>query len=360
MQLSYQARYYNGHSAKPFTVDFSFTETGIQILYTDEKGNNQQDNWVKEDIKETDFSSAIITLRYGTDFPYKQLEITNQDALAEYRKIFKPHRIKRWTHFPSGRLIALLVGGFILSIILSYFYLLPFAADQIAQRFPKDLEISLGGEMYQSILQRSVIDSSKTETINHFFNQLNIHSEYPVRITVVKDSIVNAFAVPGGGIVVYDAILKEMKEPEALAALLAHEYSHVELKHATRNVFRNLAGYLFISIIFSDVNGIAAIVLNNAEKLRTLKYTRDLEQEADANGLDILKRNHISSTGMVQLFEQLKKEEIITLHEALSTHPELDTRIDYAKTFAKENPYTVEQNDSLNFYFGQLKTDTTW
>lgn len=360
MQLSYQARYYNGHSAKPYTVNFSFTETGVQILYTDEKGNSQQDNWLRKDIRETDFSSAIVTLRSGDDFPYKQLEITDQDALAEYRKIFKPHRIKQWVHFPSGKVIALLIGGFIVSIILSYLYLLPFVADQIAQRFPKDLEISMGNEMYTSILQKSVIDSSKTEAVNHFFEQLHVETDYPVHITVVKDSVVNAFAVPGGGIVVYDAILKDMKEPEALAALLAHEYSHVKLKHATRNIFRNLAGYLFISILFSDVNGIAALVLQNAENLRTLKYTRDLEQEADANGLEILKHNQLSSKGMIQLFEQLKKEDSFTVHELLSTHPELDSRIDFAKSFAKQNPYTVKQNDSLNFYFNQLQTDTTW
>lgn len=360
MQLSYQARYYNGHSAKPFTVDFSYTESGIQILYTDEKGNNQLENWSREEISETDFSSAIVTLRYGAHFPHKQLEITNPDAIAEYRKIFKPKRLKQWVHFRSGKLMLLLIGGFILSILLSYFFLLPFVADHIAQRFPKDLEISWGDEMYTSILGNSKIDSSKTETINRFYEQLHIKSDYPIHITVVNDSIVNAFAVPGGGIVVYDGILKEMKEPEALAALLAHEYSHVELKHATRNIFRNLAGYMFISILFSDVNGIAAIVIQNAENLRTLKYTRSLEQEADANGLEILKRNKLSSKGMVQLFEQLKKEEQFTLNEWLSTHPELDSRIDYAKTFSKENPYTPQQNDSLDFYFAQLKADTTW
>lgn len=360
MELSYKARYYNGYSAKPHTVDFSFTDSGLQISYTDEAGNFKQEIWLTENIQETEFSAAIVTLRHGNQFPQQQLDVTDRSAIERYRQEYKPHKLKQWIHFRSGRLLVILIGGFILSVALSYFYLLPFMADQVAQRFPKDMEVSLGDEMYASILQQSAIDSAKTESINHFFKQLTIKSEYPVRITVIKDSVVNAFAVPGGGIVVYDAILKNMKEPEALAALLAHEYSHVALKHATRNVFRNIAGYLFVSILFSDVNGIAALVIQNAETLRTLKYSRDLELEADANGLEILKQNNLSSKGMVQLFEQLKKEESMAVNELLSTHPELDTRIDFAKKFSKENPIQPTTHDSLQFYFNQLQSDTSW
>ena len=360
MQLSYKARYYNGHSTKPFTVDFSFTETGIHIQYEDETHTTRSETWLKADIHETDFSSSIVTLRYGTTFPYQQLEITDQQALAEYREHYSRGTLKHWIHHRTGRVLALAIGGFVVSILLSYFYLLPFAADQIAQRFPKDLEISLGDEMYQSLLGQSAIDTAKTEAINHFFQQLDIPTDYPIHITVVKDSIVNAFAVPGGGIVVYDAILKDLNEPEALAALLAHEYSHVELKHATRNLFRSIAGYAFISILFSDVNGVAAVVLQNAHTLRTLKYSRELEQEADANGLEILKNNHLSSKGMVHLFERLKKEDHLQVNELLSTHPELDARIDFAKTFARQHSYSIKANDSLQFYFNRLKTDTAW
>ncbi|MES2778670.1 MAG: M48 family metallopeptidase [Bacteroidota bacterium] len=360
MQLSYKARFENGTSPKPFTANISFTESGILINYTNEEGHFKQEQWPKASLIEKEFSSSIITLRNGTGVSYKQLEITDRQALSEYRLLFKPNKRKHPTSGRSGRLIVLVIGGFLLALVLSYFYLLPFAADKIAQGFPKKLEIAMGDQLYASILEQSIIDSAKTEAINLFFGQLHIESDYPVRITVVKDTIVNAFAVPGGGIIVYDAILKEMKHPEALAALLAHEYSHVELKHATRNVFRNLAGYVFISIVFSDANSIATIVLNKAENLRTLKYSRDLEQEADANGLEILKRNHLSASGMTRLFEQLKKHETTPLHEALNTHPELNARMDYANAFAKENPYAAEQNDSLNFYFLQLKTETTW
>ncbi|MES2558808.1 MAG: M48 family metallopeptidase [Bacteroidota bacterium] len=366
--MSYKARYENGLSSQPFTVDISLSEVGVSISYTDEEGIFRQEQWLQPSLIEKQVSSSIITLRNGAGVPYKQLEITDQRAIAEYRSLFKQKKQKR-SPLPfgsaqgpgrTGRKVVLLIAGILTVLVLSYLYVLPYAADKIAQNFPKDLEISLGDRMYSSILASSTIDSAKTTAINNFFRQLHIESEYPVRITVVKDTIVNAFAVPGGGIVVYDALLKEINEPEALAALLAHEYSHIELKHATRNMFRNVAGYVFISMVLSDANGIASIVLRNTENLRTLKYSRDLEHEADANGLEILKRNHLSPEGMIKLFEQLKEQETATTYEALSTHPELDARIEYVKSYAEKNPFPIEQHDSLNLYFGRLKNNASW
>jgi beta-barrel assembly-enhancing protease len=360
MQLSYKARFENGQSPLPYTVDVSFSEEGILISYVNEEGELFSDRWMSASITEKQNTSSIITLRYGTGVPYEQLDITDPQALAAYRLLFKPRNQKIRLSLTPARLLLPLIGGFIGTLILAYLYLLPLVADEIARRFPKDMEIAIGNKMYASILEQSEIDTARTEAIQHFFAQLHIRSEYPIRIAVVRDTIVNAFAVPGGGIVVYDAIVRNMKTPEELAALLSHEYSHVELKHATRNLFRNLGGYLFLSMVISDANGIASILLRQSENLRTLKYSRDLEHEADVNGLKILKRNQVSASGMVALFEQLKKQETGAVTETWSTHPDIDARIVNAKLFARENPYATMQHDSLNFYFKQLQYDNRW
>jgi predicted Zn-dependent protease len=359
MELSYKGRYYNGHASTPFTADISFGENGLQISYANEAGEYVWVNWNREAIKETDLSSSIVVLRYGEIFPYQQLEITDSTFIAEYRRIFKISTMQRWMHFRTPGMIALVILGFVLSVVLGYLFVLPFAADQVAQSFPRDYEVAMGEKIYESVLSSESIDTAKTEAINQFFHALHVQTEYPVKITVVKSSTVNAFALPGGGIVVYDAILKGMEKPEDLAALLSHEFSHVELKHATRNIFRNLAGYLFISVLFSDLNGIASVVVQNAENMRTLKYSRDLEHEADANGLKILQQNRLDPKGMIRLFEQLKKEDIPQISEILSTHPDLDARIDFIKSFQQEHPYTPKHNDSLQFYFQRIKGDTT-
>lgn len=357
MEQVYKGRYFNGKTATPHTVDVVWYEHGFEIRFSSPATPSML--WEKSGIQQTELSSAIVTLRYGDTFPQQQLEVTDVDFIARYKKEFGVHVLHK-VRYTSAKVLISLLLALAGAVWLSYLYVLPLLADYTAQAFPRDYEIKMGQQIYESVLEGEDIDTAKTEAINQFFHQLKVPQDYPVKITVVKSPVVNAFALPGGGIVVYDGILKDMKSADQLAALLSHEFSHVQLKHATRNLFRSLAGYLFVSILFSDVNGVASVVVDNANQLRNLSYSRELETEADNHGLQLLKENKISAAGMKALFEQLKKESGgIEVSEIISTHPDLDNRIKNAEQFMRENKYGLSFNDSLVFYFAQLKTDST-
>jgi predicted Zn-dependent protease len=290
-------------------------------------------------------------------FPAQQLDITDRDFITRYKQAY-PRTFAQRLNMTAAGVVATSLLLLLLVLWAAYVWLLPAIATYGAKVFPKDYEIELGQKMYVSVLEGEQIDSSKTIAINQFFNQLKIEKSYPAKITVVKSNITNAFAMPGGGIVVYDAILNNMNSPEQLAALLAHEYSHVELKHATRNLFRTLSGYLFLSIIFGDMSGVGGVLIENAHELRNLSYSRDLETEADNHGLKILEQNNISNQGMIDLFELLKKESNgVQVNELISTHPDLDNRIKNVQEFASQHPYKIKPNDSLSIYFNQLNNN---
>jgi Zn-dependent protease with chaperone function len=354
MHKLFKARFYDGVSSQAYTVDVSLEDNALRIDFFKDS-ISQTIIWDKKDIKEVQYSSSIISLKYGDQFPYQQIDVTDKNFINEYRNHFKVSAYNRIAHSSSRGVMLSILVGFVGLALLSYFYLLPFLADVFARSFPKEYEISLGEKLYESVLAGEEIDSAKTVAINHFFNQLKIEGDYPVKITVVEKNITNAFALPGGGIVVYDKIIDEMDTYEELAALLAHEYSHVQLKHATRNIFRSLSGYLFISMLFGDVSGVSAVVIQNADNLRSLKYGRSLEHEADENGLHILKANKIDANGMAELFKKLKKESSFEMAEMLSSHPDIDARIDFVDSFQKEESFVPEKNDSLAYYFNELK-----
>ncbi len=353
MEQVYKGRYFNGKTTTPYVVDVVWFEHGFEIRFSDAQQSSVL--WERSAIQQTELSSAIVTLRYGSSFPQQQLEITDLDFIARYKQEFGVHVLHK-VRYTSAKVLISLLLALAGAVWLSYLYLLPLLADYTAQAFPRDYEIKMGQQIYESVLEGEDIDTAKTEAINQFFKQLDVPKDYPVKITVVKSDVVNAFALPGGGIVVYDGILKDMKSADQLAALLSHEFSHVQLKHATRNLFRSLAGYLFVSILFSDLNGVASVVVDNANQLRNLSYSRELETEADNNGLQILKQNKISASGMKALFEQLKKESGgLEVSEIISTHPDLDNRIKNAEQFMRDNTYPFSFNDSLVAYFTQLK-----
>ena len=150
-----------------------------------------------------------------------------------------------------------------------------------------------------------------------------------------------------------------MDNYKELTALLSHEFSHVELKHSTKNIFRSLSSYFLLSLLFGDASGVTAVVIQNADQLKQLGYSRSLEEEADRNGLKLMKQRQVDPEGMTGLFNALKKEEgdAGSIPQFLSSHPLTTERISYVnKDIAKHN-YTVTEDAQLDSLWVEIKNN---
>ena len=118
-----------------------------------------------------------------------------------------------------------------------------------------------------------------------------------------------------------------MKTAPELVALLGHEVTHVTERHSLKSMFRGAASGIFISMIFGDVS---TWLLSKADEFRQMDYSRELETEADNNGLKIMLLNHVDPQGMLALLNILKNESVEqpALMKYLSTHPDTQARID--------------------------------
>lgn len=224
------------------------------------------------------------------------------------------------------------LGALLIVLLLAvYFWLIPFLAGRTANALPVEYEIKMGESAYNAMAGDFKVNDSLSVLVNKFFAALHIPTRYPVKITVVEQEQINAFAVPGGRIVVFTGLLKQMQRPEELAALLAHEFSHVELRHTTRSLLQTLGTYMMVSLVFGDLSGITAIVVENANTLKHLEYSRSLEKEADLNGLALLEARHINGEGYIWLFRTLEKDAGAAASEWLSSHPDLGNRARYVQ-----------------------------
>ncbi|HZF63577.1 MAG TPA: M48 family metallopeptidase, partial [Chitinophagaceae bacterium] len=231
------------------------------------------------------------------------------------------------------------------------------AAAALANRFPRSYEKSIGDQVFAAMKKDFDVDEGKTKYINDFFRQLNIPSDYQIRVTVVKGDVMNAFALPGGNIVVYDKIIHGISTYPALAALLSHEFTHVQYRHTVRAMLRQFGSSVIISLIAGDATAIGGVVVSHADELKGLSYSRRLEKEADDAGARILAERNISCEGFVQLFSMLKKEAgAPKTAEWMSSHPDLDKRIDNIRgdNLCKNSHPQVDS--SLSRIFLQLKT----
>lgn len=357
---AYSGKYYiQGGEEQEATI--LFLKDRLSIGLRDEHGNPRIVYWPYEQVIRDNFwkrGQAIV--RCGT-YPIQTIEVNEKEFAEKLELTIREKETSWFGRFMSKnqwRMIRMLTI-FIVIVVSAYIWLVPFLAERLAKRVPVSYEETLGDGIYNAIQPTFTIDADKTAYINDFFRELNIDSKYNIRITVVKENISNAFAMPGGNIIVYDKIIAEMNGYEELAALLSHEFTHVEERHTTRSLFRQQASSLFISIIFGDVGTIGNVIVGSADDLKGLSYSRRLEKDADLNGLRILSERKIDCNGFVHLFELLEKE-IGQMDgestEWISSHPDIEKRIAYAKASELFNKNGVEVNETLKTLFMKIKT----
>ena len=151
------------------------------------------------------------------------------------------------------------------------------------------------------------------------------------KFKVIDKDEINAFACPGGFIYIYTGLLEVLDNEAQLAAVLAHEVSHVVARHSIKKL-QNIYGYAILAeIALGDkTEGTAGDIVNVAAMLILQGYSRDNEFEADRYGILYMKNAGYNPKGMIQVFEKFKKMEgssmsgVLTL---LSSHPPPADRI---------------------------------
>jgi predicted Zn-dependent protease len=228
-----------------------------------------------------------------------------------------------------GRLVSGLGWAVIAAIALGpvlVLSLLWWQADRIvgaaADRVPVSWEQQLGESAYAQLTLGATVltEGPSVEAVRAIGDRLaaQIHSPYTFRWHVIDDRQVNAFAVPGGHVVVFTGLLREAGSPEELAGVLAHEIQHVVLRHSVHGLIRSLGWSATLQILFGGTGPLSGIG-EAASRLGSLKFGRDQETASDVEGLKLLRRAKIDARGMVAFFEKLaSKENGIAL---LSTHP---------------------------------------
>jgi predicted Zn-dependent protease len=145
-------------------------------------------------------------------------------------------------------------------------------------------------------------------------------SPYKFEVTVVKSDVINAFALPGGYVVVFTGLIKKAESGEEVAGVLSHELNHVLQRHGLERIVKSLGLMAVAAIVFGNQQGLVGMMKQLGVELFTLKFGREQETEADLKGLQLLQRAKIDPAGMITFFERLSAKDEGRM-EWLSTHP---------------------------------------
>lgn len=199
----------------------------------------------------------------------------------------------------------------------------------VANRVSLETELSIGDRALAQLEVEHVLtqEGLPATTVAAIGTRLTQGSRYRYRWYVSADREVNAYALPGGIVIVNAGMIENAANAQELAGVLAHEVQHIEHRHTLQQMIHSAGWAAVLAVVLGDVSGITAIVVH---QLGNLRNSRQLEAQADTEGMKALARAGIPLDGMASLFGRLANDERRRGGEGvalLSSHPATQERI---------------------------------
>ena len=219
-----------------------------------------------------------------------------------------------------------------------------FLADQMVEKIPIEWEVTVGQSILKMLPVAQKPDPEVLKVLQDtvdFLKQSLPGNPYDLKVYILPVEQVNALALPGGPIVIFEGLIDKAESPEELAGVLAHEIQHILLRHSTRGILRNLAKSMLVTLFLGDVNSVMEGIIQLAGQLETLGLSREMEAEADQKGMELILAANIDPHGMIRIFKKLMQEDFSQkklpkgkpvseendLSSYFSTHPSSQNRL---------------------------------
>jgi predicted Zn-dependent protease len=209
--------------------------------------------------------------------------------------------------------------------------------------------------------------SAYVQSVGQRLVAVSVDARQEFTFFVVRDRMINAFALPGGFIGVHSGLIVNAQTESEFAGVMAHEIAHVLQRHLARqlqaaNQLSPLAlvglGLAMLAARSSPQLAQGAMIASQAAPLAAmLNYSRDFEREADRMGFQILQDGGYEPAGMASFFARLQQNTRLYDNNApayLRTHPLTVERIADMQNRAQEAPYR-QRPDSIEFQLVRAK-----
>ena len=359
----FEAAYFDGKSAARRTAKIRLTPQGLILNFP----KHPDRTWTYESIRLNHNGGAHDPVRLerpvDSGLSVETLVIEDLRILEQVNEI-APGALVPFLHRSRNKVLTRVLLLVALLLIPPFLYTIwtigiPKMTDSVAQNVPVEWEEELGETVFNSIFHSSLSkpDPQVKKNLDKIAERLlKEYSDQPYTFTIHihPGEMVNAMALPGGTIVVFQGLINITETPEELAGVLAHEFQHVLLRHSTRGIIRQFASSALLAILVGDSNTVMNTVMGAAGQLEGLHFNRSMETEADQGGMEMILKAGLDPAGMIRVFEKLQEEERRILEETadavadtklgkkipewmkyFSTHPAVEDRVALLKELSR-------------------------
>jgi Zn-dependent protease with chaperone function len=320
------AIYFDGMSSRRRTVALAFADQ-LEI--------NEDDRpiaaWSYADIRRADSPSGTLRLTCLTASALARLEIRDPSVAAEL--ISRCTRLDENTPGRGG--VAKIIGWSLaatVSIVAVVLFGVPLAADRLTPLLPQGLERRLGevadGQVKVVFGNQVCSNAAGQRAFAKLVNALRETAglDTSVQSAVLSSPIPNAFALPGGKVYLFSALLAKAENADEIAGVLAHELGHLKHRDNMRVLIYNGGTSFLIGLLFGDVTGSGALIFAS-RSLVTASYSREAEQNADSFAIEVMHRLGRSPKPMGELLFRVTGKQGDHGLTILANHPLTEDRL---------------------------------
>ncbi|MGZ5101808.1 MAG: M48 family metallopeptidase, partial [Usitatibacter sp.] len=208
------------------------------------------------------------------------------------------------------------LAGLAIAAWLGYREGIPWLAREVAYRLPPEIEKDLSTEGLEAMdrmwLRPSALPQERRARLREVFARLSaVHPELPARLNFRDGGFIgaNAFALPGGAIVMTDELATALGDDDHIAAVLAHELGHLHHRHGARQILQASITALASAALLGDVSSVASLAATIPTVMLHTSYSRDFEREADRFAFELLRKTGRSPRLLGESLAALEKHQ---------------------------------------------------
>lgn len=256
--------------------------------------------------------------------------VVSDPAAIDWLLRTRPGLLRHDVRPGTFRKVALWCGGAIVAMGLMLFVILPALSDYLARHLPVETEVAFGRAVMKQLqwlvsdgetVDLDCSDAEGLAALDRIRDRLVGGRDlgYDLALHVYDSDMVNAFAAPGGQIVIFRGLIDAAESADEVAGVLSHEIGHVVARDPTRLALRAAGSAGILSMLVGDVTG-GTVVSLAGEQLLSSSYTREAEAGADLFAFGLLNDAGVSSAPMARFFDRIAGEGW-GMPEILASHP---------------------------------------